>query len=899
VRPEHWLHTIPLRLRSLFRWAQADQELDDELRDHLERKTEEYMAQGTTQEEARRRARLDLGGIEQTKEKCRDARRVNWIEDFVQDLRFGFRILRKSRGFTAVAVLTLALGIGANTAIFSVVNGVLLRPLPFANPSQIMLIRERLPGFSLDLPFNAPDFRAFAERQRTFETLAIYSNRYYELSSADAPERIEGALTSVSLFPVLGIEPILGRTFSAAEEQPGHAVAVLSYGLWQRRYGADPNILGRTILLDREPYTVIGVMPKGFDFPLRGERWNRGPAELWVPLAFTPAELQEWGVEYNHTVVGRLKRGVTPAQAQEDVGRVIAEVEKLYPPEYAVIVKGQHMGASVVPYRKEIVGEVRTPLLVLLVAVGFVLLIACANVANLVLARTSGRQREMAIRSALGAARRRLVEQMLSESLLLAVFGGASGLALGFLGKRLLLEISPTALPRLQEIRIDGVVFVVSLSLSLLTAVFFGLWPALQASRTDPNEGLKESLRGATHGHARRSMRSALIVSQTALAVILLTGAGLLLRSFARLLETDPGFQPDRAFAMTVPLPLHAYSRPDEIRNFYQELLRRTAALPAVISVGTSTDLPLAGNAGDGVVKIEGRELPGPVAVAHSWILGDYFAAMGIALKRGRTFTPNDRFGVTDVVIVSEAAAQTYFPGGDPLGKRIYFHGKWNVVVGVVSDVKDSAIAKPAKLHNYSPYLAMPEGAFIDPTFDGLRNLHLAVRTRTDPASLISAVRATVASLDPQVPVADVQTMDVEIQNSLAPQRFNLILLGLFALLAVFLVSIGVYGVLSQAVVERTQEFGVRIALGATSWDVLGMTVREGMKWTLMGAGIGLFAALGLTRLMASLLYGVSSHDPATFGLVVFVILGVALLASYVPARRAMYVDPMVALRYE
>src|SRR2546430_143744 len=351
MRPRHWLYTIPLRLRSLFRWAQADQELDDELRDHLERKTEEYMAQGMTQEEARRRARLDLGGIEQTKEKCRDARRVNWIEDFVQDLRFGFRILRKSRGFTAVAVLTLALGIGANTAIFSVVNGVLLRPLPFANPSQIMLIRERLPGFSLDLPFNAPDFRAFAERQRTFETLAIYSNRYYELSSADAPERIEGALTSVSLFPVLGIEPILGRTFSAAEEQPGHAVAVLSYGLWQRRYGADPNILGRTILLDREPYTVIGVMPKGFDFPLRGERWNRGPAELWVPLAFTPAELQEWGVEYNHTVVGRLKRGVTPAQAQEDAGRVIAEVEKLYPPEYAVIVKGKHMGASVVPYR--------------------------------------------------------------------------------------------------------------------------------------------------------------------------------------------------------------------------------------------------------------------------------------------------------------------------------------------------------------------------------------------------------------------------------------------------------------------------------------------------------------------------------------------------------------------
>jgi predicted permease len=886
-------------LLAILRRSRMEGEMDAELRFHIEAFAEDLVRNGVSREEALRRARIEFGGIERAKEECRDAWGVNFIESFIQDLRFGFRMLQKDPGFTAVAILTLALGIGANTAIFSVVNGVLLRPLPFENADRIMLIREHLPGFNLDLPFNAPDFQAFAERQRGFGTLAIYSNRYYELSSSGAPERIEGARTSATLFPLLGIEPILGRTFSAMEEKPGHAVAVLSYGFWERRYGADRNILGRTIELDRERYTVIGVMPEGFEFPLRGEHWNRGPAELWVPLAFTPAELQEWGMEYNHTVLGRLKQGITHGQAQEDAARVIAEVEKLYPPEFAVIAKGQHLGAKVVPYGQEIVGQVRTPLLVLLVAVGLVLLIACANLANLELARTSGRQREIAIRSALGAARRRLVQQMLSENLLLASIAGTGGLGVGYLGRNLLLAISPTELPRTQEIRIDGLVLFFSLTASLLTAVFFGLFPALHASRAYPNEGLKEAVRGATQGRARRRMRGALIVSQTALAVVLLTGAGLLLRSFQRLLETNPGFQPERAFAMTIPLPLRAYSRADQIRNFYQELLRRTATLPGVISVGASTDLPLEGNAGDAVVKVEGRELSGPLEAAHSWILGDYFAAMGITLKRGRMLTPDDRFGAPDVVIVSETAARTYFPGEDPLGKRLFFDGKWNMVVGVASDVKDSAIGKPAKLHNYSPYLAMPEGAFTDPAFDGLRALHLAVRSRTDPASLISVVRGTVASLDPEVPIAEVKTMNKEIQNSLAPQRFNLFLLGLFALLAVFLASIGVYGVLSQSVVERTQEFGVRMALGASSRDVLGMTVREGMRWTLMGAGIGLFAALGLTRLMASLLYGVSSHDPATVGVVAVVITAVALLACYAPARRATQVDPMTALKYE
>ena len=899
MRPEHWLFTIPLRLRSLFRRGQADEELDEELRDHLERATEEYVAKGMAQEEARRRARLDLGGIEQTKEKCRDARKVNWIQDLIQDLRFGLRLLSKSPGFTTVAVLTLGLGIGANTAIFSVVNGVLLRPLSFPSADRIVLIRELLPGFSLDLPFNPPDFRAFAERQRTFEGLAIYNNQHYELSGDGAPVRIEVARTSATLFPLLRVEPILGRTFTAEEEQPGHAVAVLGHGLWQRRYGADPNVLGRTILLNRQPYTVIGVMPRGFEFPLRGERWNGDPAELWVPLAFAPDELQAWGMDYNYTVLGRLKAGTTVILGQDDASRVISEVEKLYPANLMAMVPGQHLGARVVPYGREIVGEVRAPLLVLLVAVGFVLLISCGNVANLLLARTTGRQKEIAIRSALGAARSRLVQQMLAESLLLGITAGGVGLFLGYLGRRLLLALSPAELPRMQEIRMDGFVLLFAFALSLLTAILFGLTPAIDASRMDPNYSLKEGGRGATQGRTRRRMRGALIVSQTALAVILLVGAGLLLRSFARLLETDPGFRSERALAMTIPLPRQAYPQANQITNFYQELLRRTAALPGVTSVGASTDLPLKGNSHNAVMKIEGRELSHPLEATQSWILGDYFGAMGITLKGGRMFTREDRVGAPDVVIVSETAARTYFPGEDAIGRRIFFVGKWNTVIGVASDVKDSGVGKPAGLHNYTPYLAMPDGAFNNPTWDGPRTLHLAIRASSDPASLISVVHGIIASLDPELAIADVETMDEEIRQSLAPQRFSLSLLSLFAGLAVFLASVGVYGVLSYSVTQRTQEIGIRMALGARAWDIASMTVDEGMKLALAGAGIGLLAAVPLTSLMASLLYGVSAHDPATFIGVAIVICIVALLACYIPARRAMRVDPMVALRYE
>ena len=815
-----------------------------------------------------------------------------------QDLRFGLRNLAKNRGFAVVAVLTLALGIGANTAIFSVVNSVLLRPLPFARGDRIMSLREKLPVFSFDLPFNAPDYRAFTERQHSFEGMAIYSNEHFELSGNGTAQRIVAARASATLFPLLGVDPMLGHTFSTDEDEPGRHVAVLSYGLWQRRYGADPGIIGRSIALDRQPYTVIGVMPRRFQFPMHGGEDNNEPADVWVPMGFTQVELQGWGNMYNHSVLGRLKPGVRLAQARVDSASVIAQIEKLYPQKITQVLHGAHIGVAVEPYQTELVGDVRTPLLVLLVAVGLVLLIACANVANLLLARASARQKEMAIRAALGAGRARLVRQMLSESLTLAVAAGAMGVLIAFWGLGVLLRLAPADLPQMQAIRIDGSVLAFAFVLSVFTAGIFGLIPGLAASRTDPHEALKKAGRGTTATRGRRGIQSALIVSQTALAVMLLIGAGLLLRSFGRLLETDPGFRPEHVLTMTIPLPYQAYSHANNIRNFFQEMLRRTSALPGVSSTGASTDLPLAAEEHDGV-QIEGRETSNLPDVAQSWVLGDYFDTMGINLKRGRLFTPEDRLGAPNVIVISETAARVYWPHQDPIGKRMKFMDDWNTVVGIVGDVKDSTMEDAAAPHTYTPYLQVGDKQMEDPLFGELRTLHLVLRTQADPSSVGSAVRGELNSMDSALAISEVKTASAAIQESLAPQRFNLSLLGLFAGLAIFLAAVGVYGVLSYTVSQRSHEIGVRIALGAQPVRVLQMVVRDGLALTLGGAAIGIVAALALTRLMASLLYGVTAHDPVTFAGVVAMICIVSIAACYIPARRAAKVDPMVALRYE
>jgi putative ABC transport system permease protein len=823
------------------------------------------------------------------------------VNSFWQDLRFGARMLAKSPGFTAIALATLALGIGANTAIFSVVNAVLLRPLPFAASQRIVSIFEKLPAFESNMPMNAPDFRAFSERQQSFDTLAIYSNKHFDLSGGGDPERLQGARASASLFPLLGIQPAIGRTFTQDEDQPGRNVVLLSYGLWERRFAGDPNVLGRTISLDRLPYTVIGVMPASFQFPLKGDRWSGEPAEAWIPMAFTPYELQSWGNMYNDSVLARLKPGITLAQAQGDANRTMVEVEKLYPAELASYFQGSHVGTVVVPYNQVVTGNVLTPLLVLLVAVGVVLLIACANVANLLLARATGRQREVAVRAALGAGRWRLVRQMLSESLLLGVVSGVVALFVAYWGVGLLLSIAPADLPRMQEVQMDGRVLFFAFLLSIVTTVLFGIIPALQATHADPHDSLKEGGRGMGASRGRRRVQSGLIVSQMALAIMLLISAGLLVRSFVSLLQTDPGFRQEHVLTMTVPLPLRAYSHGSDVRNFFQELLRRTSALPGASAVGFSTDLPLNAEERDGVT-IEGRDASknGLPEVTQSWIVGDYFGAMGIALKRGRMFATDERTGKSGVVIISETAARTYWPNQDPIGKRMKVAGpNWSTVIGVAGDVKDAAMQNPAGPHTYTPYLQVPDDQLVMPTWDELRTLHVAVRTPAEPAALVSAVRGTIASLDPQLAVADVKTMQANVQESLAPQRFNLLLLGLFAALAVFLAAVGVYGVLSYSVTQRTREIGVRVALGAQPGSILAMTIREGMKLTFAGEAIGLVGALLLTRLMAGLLYGVTARDPLTFGGVIAVMSLVSLAACYIPARRATRVDPLVALRYE
>jgi putative ABC transport system permease protein len=816
------------------------------------------------------------------------------MSGLIQDVRYALRQLRKSPGFTAVAVLTLALGIGGNAAMFSVVNAVLLRPLPFHDPSRLALLHEGIPtlGF-FKIGFSAPDLMIYEQEQKSFEGMAPYQNKAFELSGAGEPERITGARVSANLFSLLGIQPILGRTFRSEEDRPGVTVAVLSYGLWQSKYGGSREVMGRTVTLDRIPYTVIGVMPRDFRFPLPGPASNNQPSDLWVPIAFTPSELEGWGNMFNSDVVARLKPGVTLAQARAEADALARRIFQAYPAELLKAFSNATLIIAMVdPLQNEVSGAVRPLLLVLQGAVGLVLLIACANVALLLLSRASGREREIAIRAAMGAPRSRLVAQLLTESLLLAAAGGILGLGLAVWSKNLLLRqiLDNIGLPH--EIQLDAGVLVFTLLTTLLTAVLFGLAPALHATRTGSWSAMQEGGRGGM-GRARHRTQGTFVIVEFGLALILLVGAGLLLRSFAKLLATDPGFQPEKVLAMSVSLPTEAYPHVAEIRNYYQEAILLISQVPGVISAAAANDLPFNGNEMD-AIEVEGQGKSMIPAVRQTWVLGDYLQTMGIPLRRGRLFTTEDRQGTPPVTLISESTARALWPNQDAVGKRIFRSGNWRTVVGIVGDVSDGPLSAVPMPHCYSPY---PQES--DAFLEHLRTLNLAVRTRGDPAALTASIVGQLHRLDPALAISDVRTMREEVNDTVALQRFNAILLGIYAGLALLLALVGIYGVLAYMVIQQTHEIGIRMALGAQRGDILRRIVGHGMRLVAAGAAAGLLGAWGVTRLMESLLYGVAPRDPLTFLGVTGVLIAAALLACYVPGMRAAKLDPMVALRYE
>ena len=895
-----------VRLAGLCFREARDRELAEELESHLQMHVEDNIRRGLSPQEARRQALVKLGGVEQTKEKYRSQRGVPMLEDVFQDLRYGARMLLKQPFFTAVAVATLALGIGANTAIFSVVHTVLFRPLPFENPEQLVVVWETvLSRGNVQGTPSPPDFREWRARAKCFQQMAAFYDTDFNLSGSGDPERLSGAFVSADLFPLLGVKAALGRTFLPAEEQFGaHRVVVLSHALWRRRFEADPRLVGRSVTLNDQPYTVVGVAPPDFNFEDFADAG--ADVELWAPMAFAPGDRMDTRGNHFLRVLARLKPGLTVPTAQAEMDVVTGQLAQEHQ-------ENAGLGARVVPLREELVGGYRTALLVLLGAVGFVLLIACANVANLLLARSTARRREFAIRSALGASRTRVVRQLVTESLLLGVTGGAAGLLLAWWGVEALLTLGPADLPRAAEIGVDARALAFTLLLSVATGLLFGLLPALHTFNADLGGALKEGGRAATAGRRDGLLRRILVVTEIAMSLVLLVGAGLLAGSFWRLLQVDPGFNPEKLLTVQITLPEARYpkSSPHQAQAFYRQLVERLAALPGARSVGATTSLPLASGGWGKMLSIEGRPAPASMesvpVVQYRQVTPDYFGTLGVPLLSGRFITERDAGDSTPVALVNEEMARRYFPGEDALGRQIWMGPPEKLlppgalptgysfprltIVGVVKDVKHLGLNRQAGPEVYIPHL---QGSR-----ETARSLFVAVRTETDPLRFEAAVRREVAALDKDQPVADVRTMEQRLAESLSSARFNMLLLGVFAGVALLLAAVGLYGVIAYMVAQQAHEIGIRIALGAQRRDVLRLVVGQGMLLAVVGVGVGLAAAAGLTRLMSSLLYGVEATNPETFASVALLLVTVALLACYVPARRATKIDPMVALRFE
>jgi predicted permease len=815
------------------------------------------------------------------------------METLVQDLRYGARMLVNKPGFAIVAIITLALGIGAITAIFSVVNAVLFRPLPYKAPDRLVMLQEKSQQLDV-MAVSYPNFLDWQRRNNTFEQLAVVRRINFNLVGGNEAERVAGRLLTTNLFSVLGVAPAKGRDFLPEENEPGAGpVVIVSHALWQRRFGGDPNLVGKTINVNDKDFTIIGILPSDFQF--------FSPSDIFVPInQFKERWMEVRGSHPGLFAVGRLKSDINLEQARADMDSVAAALAEQYPQS--------NTGAGVIanPLFENVVSNIRPTLLVLLGAVGFVLLIACANVANLLLARSRGRQKEIAIRTAIGASRLRIIRQLLTESLLLSVAGGGLGLLLALWGTDALVAFIPDGLPRAEGVHIDGQVLGFTLAVSLLTGIIFGLVPALQSSKPNLHETLKDAGRGTTSG--RHFVRNVLVVVEVALALVLLIGAGLMMRSVIRLTDIPPGFDSENVLTLAVSLSPAKYQDAAKVRQFYQQTLERVQSLAGVESAAWTIGIPLLGsNETAFAIPDRPRSESGnnPLAVEYA-ASPDYIRTMGVPLLRGRYFNEQDNEKSSKVVIIDEAIARSFFPDEDPVGKRFLSGDDDNSsanagreIVGVVGHVKHYGLDPDAdsriKFQFHVPYTQLPDQFMVLIT----RSMNLVIKSGSDTKTLVSSVRSQIQAVDKDQPIYDITTMQQVVASATVQQRFAMLLLGLFAVVAMLLAAVGIYGVMSYSVTQRTHEIGIRMALGAQQNDVMKLVVRQGLVLTITGVAVGLVASFALTRLMSSLLFSVTATDPVTFALIPLLLAGVALAACAIPARRATKVDPIVALRYE
>jgi predicted permease len=893
------LNDLRFRLRALFRRKAMETELEQELRFHFEHEVEKRKNAGMTRAEATRQARLCFGGHEQIKEDCREARGTSLLEASFEDIRFALRTYRRSPGFFLIAAITLALGIGASTAVFSLVNTILLKPLPYPNAGRLVILWRQGPIGTIfgtaSFPWSQAETSLLMQTQQVFRQLGAFKKDEFNLTGSADPELLEGVRVSQGFFPALGKLPVLGRTFTTEEDQPGNELeVVLSYGLWKSRFGGEAGVVGRVIHLNGFSYTVIGVMPAGFSFPtpegMPPDIDVPKQTQLWVPLALPAAPPAE---PSDLEVVGELKPEITPAQAQRDLNAFDQRYVEKHPAS-----KGWF--SKVVPLEHQTVMDTRRPLLLLLGAVCMVFLIACSNVAGLVLNRSLGRRKELTLRGALGAQRGRLVRQLMTESLLLALTGGILGVVLGRTSLFLVKLFGPANIPQLQDAGLDLRVLSFALGTTLIAGILFGLAPAIGATRTNLVEALKQGGQRSRGSVSAPRVRNALLISQVALTLVLVTSAGLLVRTFYQMLRSNSGFEARQVVTFTLPLPSSKYNDAEHMAQLYQQVLRRLQSISGVQSAGFASVVAMGGPTDNTLIRIpEHPTAPGAKPPSANYLFDSpgYFATIGAPLQGGRDIADGDTLTNLPVTIINSTMARTFWPGQNPIGKQVGVGSTrypLRTIIGVVADIKQVSLREVPSPTMYVPYTQSEIK-----NWPNMQSMQVALRTRADPASIAASVRQAVHEVDSELPIAGFGTLTTLVDTSMSADRFSMLLLAAFGVLALILAAIGMYGVISYTVMQRTSEIGVRIALGARRSLVFVMVLKQGARLACAGIAIGVVGALAATRLMTRFLYGVHSTDPVTFVAVSFLLMAIVLLACYLPARKAMKVDPMIALRYE